>query len=122
MKGKTPAARASSAAAATQHTREHKQQHAQHRERTDAIARDGREMLVGHGTASSHRLVQSVLDEFGSRLPMMPKETAAVESLTADHLGEPISLTRRDPGETGPLLAHVGDKTYLIDGDTVAVV
>ena len=49
------------------------------------------------------------------RLPLNAAEHAAVDSLLEQHPGQPISLTRRDPGETGPLLVHVGDDTYQLD-------
>lgn len=32
----------------------------------------------------------------------------------AEHEGKAITLTRRDPGETGPLLVHVDDQTWEI--------
>lgn len=49
------------------------------------------------------------------RLPVNPAEHDAVETLIAKNPDDSVSLTRRDPGETGPLLAHVGDATYLVD-------
>jgi hypothetical protein len=41
-------------------------------------------------------------------------EHELVEKLIAKHPDKPISITRRDPGESGPLLVHVGDKTYEV--------
>ena len=57
------------------------------------------------------------------RLPLSEAESQAVDALIAKNASEPVSLTRRDPGETGPLLAHVGDAVYEIDdiGKTTAV-
>jgi len=49
------------------------------------------------------------------RLPVSDAEQKAIEKLMAENEGEPVSFTRRDPGETGPVLAHVGDKTIEID-------
>lgn len=49
------------------------------------------------------------------RLPLLAAEHAAVDKLVAKHSHEPVSMTRRDPGETGPLLVHAGDATYLVD-------
>jgi hypothetical protein len=50
------------------------------------------------------------------RIPLTDDETQAVEKLLAKHAGESISLTRRDPGESGPVLVHVGRDTYEVDG------
>ena len=49
------------------------------------------------------------------RLPLNEAEHKAVDKLIAEHDGASASLTRRDPGETGPLLVHVGEKTWEID-------
>ena len=49
------------------------------------------------------------------RLPLLAAEHAAVDALIAKYPDEAVSLTRRDPGETGPLLVHVGGDTYEID-------
>lgn len=49
------------------------------------------------------------------RLPLSPAENDAVDALIAQHPDTPISLTRRDPGESGPVWAHVGDDTYEIN-------
>lgn len=48
------------------------------------------------------------------RLQLSRKEERAVEQLLADHAGEPVSLTRRDAGERGPVLVHVGDRTFEV--------
>jgi hypothetical protein len=50
------------------------------------------------------------------RIPLTDDETQTVEKLLAKHPGESVSLTRRDPGETGPVLVHVGRQTYQVDG------
>ena len=57
------------------------------------------------------------------RVPLSEAENEAVDALISKNEGEPVSLTRRGPGETGPLLAHVGDASYEIDdtGKTTAV-
>lgn len=51
------------------------------------------------------------------RLPMTENEQAGLDRLLARNGGTLISLTRRDPGESGPLLAHVDDDTYEIDAE-----
>lgn len=51
------------------------------------------------------------------RLPLNAAEHDAAETLAAKNKGKPVSLTRRDPGETGPLLVHVGDDTYVVGED-----
>jgi hypothetical protein len=48
------------------------------------------------------------------RIPLTAAEHDAVEALIAKHPDEAVSITRRDPGETGPVLVHVGDATYEI--------
>lgn len=48
---------------------------------------------------------------------MNPEETAAVGKLQSENPDATISLTRRDPGETGPLLVHVDDDSYEVDED-----
>jgi hypothetical protein len=49
------------------------------------------------------------------RLPLTAAEHDAVDTIISKNPGEPVSTTRRDPGETGPLLVHVGDRTYVVD-------
>lgn len=49
------------------------------------------------------------------RIPLTTAENAAVNKLIAKNPGEPVSLTRRDPGETGPVLVYVGATTYVVD-------
>lgn len=49
------------------------------------------------------------------RLPLLAAEHDAVDTLIAKNPGASVSLTRRDPGETGPLLVHVGDIEYQVD-------
>ncbi len=44
-------------------------------------------------------------------------EVAAVDKLRGEHPDGNISLTRRDPGETGPLLVHVDSDTYEVGSD-----
>jgi hypothetical protein len=50
------------------------------------------------------------------RIPLTNQEHDTIEKLLANHDGGPVTLTRRDPGETGPILAHAGDDTYQVDG------
>jgi hypothetical protein len=49
------------------------------------------------------------------RIPLSKEEHVAIEKLLRENDGAAISLTRRDPGETGPVLVHVADVTYQID-------
>lgn len=49
------------------------------------------------------------------RIPLTAAEHDAVDALIGKNSGETVSLTRRDPGETGPLLVHVGDCIYQVD-------
>lgn len=52
------------------------------------------------------------------RLPLNEAESAAVDKLFAEQPADQShTLTRRDPGETGPLLVHIGDSTWEIDED-----
>jgi hypothetical protein len=51
------------------------------------------------------------------RLPLTTAESEAVDALFEKHGDALLSLTRRDPGETGPVLAHIGADTYEIDPD-----
>lgn len=51
------------------------------------------------------------------RIPMNDAENAAVEKLQSEHPDEPVSLTRRDPGESGPLLVHVGAMMWEVADD-----
>lgn len=49
------------------------------------------------------------------RIPLSKAEHGAVEKLLAEHPDAAVSLTRRDPGETGPVLVHIDDVSYQID-------
>lgn len=69
------------------------------RELHDLIAESGEQMLLA------------------GRIPLSDAEHAAVDKLIEQNPDEPVSMTRRDPGETGPLLVHVGDDTYLVDAN-----
>jgi hypothetical protein len=51
------------------------------------------------------------------RLPLSEAEHAAVDKLIANNPDETVSMTRSEPGETGPLLVHVGDKTWKVATD-----
>lgn len=50
------------------------------------------------------------------RIPLTEREHKAVEKLLATHEGN-ATITRRDPGETGPVLVHLGDATYQISAN-----
>lgn len=50
-------------------------------------------------------------------IPLSPAEHEAVDKLATEHPGESLSLTRRDPGESGPLLVHVGADTFMVGDD-----
>ena len=51
------------------------------------------------------------------RIPMSEAEHAAVDALIEANPDVSIGLTRRDPEETGPLLATIGDTTHEIAED-----
>lgn len=48
------------------------------------------------------------------RIPMNTKENEAIEKLLENHAGN-ASLTRRDPGNTGPVIVEFGDQTWEIN-------
>ncbi len=52
-----------------------------------------------------------------NRIPATVAEHAAVNKLQVENADSPVSMTRRDPGESGPLLIHVGDDTYEVADD-----
>jgi hypothetical protein len=49
-----------------------------------------------------------------NRIPLTAKEAEGVEQLLDQYPGESATLTRRDPGETGPLLVTIGGEEYEI--------
>ncbi len=51
------------------------------------------------------------------RIAMNEAESAAVEKLADEHDGESLTLTRRDPDETGPLLVHIGEESWELADD-----
>ncbi len=51
------------------------------------------------------------------RIPLEDAEHAAVDKLIAKNPDTPVSFSRRDPGETGPLVVGVGDDTYIVQAD-----
>lgn len=55
-----------------------------------------------------------------SRIPLNEAEHQAVEELIAAHPGAAVSLTRRDPGEAGPVLVHVDASTFVVNEDGLA--
>lgn len=54
------------------------------------------------------------------RIPVSDKEHAAIEKVQKKHKDQNLTLTRRDPGESGPIVVHAGDVSYQIakDGKT----
>ncbi len=51
------------------------------------------------------------------RIPLQQEEHDAVDKLIAKHPDDPVSFSRRDPGETGPLVVGVGEDTYIVQAD-----
>ena len=60
-------------------------------------------------------MTQEMLTE--GRIPLTDAEHGAVDDLIAMNPGLAVSLTRRDPGESGPLLVYVGDSAYSVDAE-----
>lgn len=57
------------------------------------------------------------------RIPLLAAETTALEHL-ANGYGQPVGFTRRDPGNTGPVLAEFpGGRVFEIseNGETTEV-
>lgn len=120
MSKSSPAARASRAASETTQTRQHIRKHHDHRRTHELIAQAAESMVIGDDHSGMSGLARLAVEQHGTRIPMLPKEAAAVDSLIADHAGATVTLTRRDVGETGPLLAHIGDDSYEIDENGAA--
>lgn len=53
---------------------------------------------------------------YPGRIPLNAAENAAVNELLAEHDGN-AGLTRRDPNDTRPVLVHIGDQVFEVDGD-----
>ncbi len=51
------------------------------------------------------------------RIGLNDAEHAALDKLRGENEDAEISVTRKDTGETGPLLVHVGDDTYEVADD-----
>jgi hypothetical protein len=51
------------------------------------------------------------------RIEAAQAEHDAVDNLIAKHPDASVSMTRRDEGNTGPLLVHVDDDTYVVTED-----
>jgi prefoldin subunit 5 len=51
------------------------------------------------------------------RIEALQAEHDAVDKLRAKYADAAISLTRRDPDNTGPLLVHVDNDTYVVGED-----
>ncbi len=51
------------------------------------------------------------------RIPLEQAEHEAVDKLIEKHPGAAVSMTRRDADNTGPLLVHVDDVTYVVQAD-----
>lgn len=56
---------------------------------------------------------------YEGRIPLNDAEQQAVEKLMFENDGAAVSLTRRDPGETGPVLIHIDHVTYQINDNGV---
>jgi hypothetical protein len=54
------------------------------------------------------------------RIPLEQAEHDAVDKLIANNADAAVSFTRRDPGDTGPLLVHVNDDTYVVSKNGAA--
>jgi hypothetical protein len=50
------------------------------------------------------------------RIPHTSAEGEAIDTLLARHKGN-ATLTRRDPGETGPMIVHIGDNTWEVTAE-----
>ncbi len=55
------------------------------------------------------------------RISASEAEHAAIDKLVADNPDAQVCFSRRDPGETGPLIVSVGEDVYEMadDGTTV---
>lgn len=51
------------------------------------------------------------------RIPTSEAEHEAVEKLIGEHPDEQLYISRRDPGETGPLVVQIGDDSWEIGDD-----
>lgn len=49
-----------------------------------------------------------------SRIPMTSGEEKAVDALIAGNAGAAISFSRRDPGETGPVVVQINNAVYEV--------
>jgi len=49
-------------------------------------------------------------------IPLTEAESEAIDKLLDLHIVA-ATLTRRDPGESGPVLVHLGDATFVVDED-----
>ncbi len=48
------------------------------------------------------------------RIPMSDEENAQVDDLLALVDDTPVSMTRRDPGEAGPIVVQAGERSFLV--------
>lgn len=53
---------------------------------------------------------------FPGRIPLNAAETAALDELLAQSSGS-VTITRRDPNDSGPVLVQLEDATWLINED-----
>lgn len=51
------------------------------------------------------------------RIGLEEAESKAVDKLMGENEGKPVAMTRRDPGETGPLIVDVDGVEYEIAAD-----
>lgn len=49
------------------------------------------------------------------KIPLSRREESAVSAVVAKHPGVTATLSRRDPGELGPVLVQIGESAYEID-------
>lgn len=49
------------------------------------------------------------------RIPMTELEEEAVSRLIKKHGDTDVSITRNDPGETGPVRLSIGDQSWLVE-------
>ncbi len=55
------------------------------------------------------------------RIPAEQAEHDAIDKLIADNPAAQVSFSRRDPGETGPLIVDIGGDEYEVSADGTTV-
>ena len=51
------------------------------------------------------------------RIPLQQAEHDAIDKLIAKHKGAPVSFTRQDPGDLGPVVVYIGGDVYIVQAD-----